>query len=129
MIALGIISAQNKPTIKHVRLSPTSAASGKEMFDTYCAVCHGMDGKGGGPAAVALKTMPADLTQLSAKNGGTYPEHRVVQTLTAGTVAAHGSTEMPVWGDLFRSLDGGSQTMANMRFANLTSYVKSIQPK
>jgi mono/diheme cytochrome c family protein len=129
LIAVGVLAAQSKPTIKHVRLSPTSAASGQEMFTTYCAVCHGVDGKGSGPAAVALKTPPSNLTKLSTANGGTYPELQVVQTLTAGTVVAHGSADMPVWGDLFRSLNGGSQTMANMRIANLTAYIKSIQAK
>jgi mono/diheme cytochrome c family protein len=128
-IALGVLAAQNKPRIKHVPLSPTSAASGEEMFTTYCAVCHGIDGKGGGPAAAALKTTPANLTQLSVKNGGTYPEPHVVQILTAGTLLAHGSADMPVWGDLFKSLNGGSQSMANMRVANLTAYIKSIQGK
>jgi mono/diheme cytochrome c family protein len=51
---------QPKKTIKHVPMRPTSAASGQEMYRTYCAVCHGTDGKGGGPAAEALKTAPTD---------------------------------------------------------------------
>jgi mono/diheme cytochrome c family protein len=58
VIALGVLGAQSNPTIKHVPLTPTSPVSGKEMFATYCAVCHGADGKGGGPAAAALKTQP-----------------------------------------------------------------------
>jgi mono/diheme cytochrome c family protein len=129
VIALGVLGAQSKPTIKQVPLSPTSAASGQEMFTTYCAACHGVDGKGGGPAAAALKAPPANLTQLSATNGGAYPSFHVVQTLTAGSVVAHGSAEMPVWGDLFRSLNGGSQIMTQMRVVNLTEYIKSIQAK
>jgi hypothetical protein len=47
----------------------------------------------------------------------------------AGNVVAHGSTGMPVWGDLFKSLDAGRTTMAQMRVANLTAYIKSIQAK
>ena len=31
----------------------TSAASGQEMYKAYCASCHGLDGKGAGPAAAA----------------------------------------------------------------------------
>jgi mono/diheme cytochrome c family protein len=36
-------------TIKNVPPNPTSPTSGKDMFKEYCAVCHGQDGKGGGP--------------------------------------------------------------------------------
>jgi mono/diheme cytochrome c family protein len=110
-------------------MSPTSPASGEEMYTTYCAACHGLDGKGGGPAAAALKTQPANLTQLTVKNDGTFPERHVAETLLAGNVVAHGSTQMPVWGDLFTSLDAGKRTITQMRVANLTSYIKSIQAK
>ena len=56
---------QSGTVIKHVPVKVTSAASGKEMYVSYCAVCHGTDGKGNGPAASALKTPPTDLTMLS----------------------------------------------------------------
>ena len=46
--------------IKHVPAQPTSAASGKEMFTSYCAVCHGRDGKGGSSA----RTLPAATMRL-----------------------------------------------------------------
>ncbi len=63
IVALAIISAcslavAQEKKIEHVKVSPTSAASGKEMYLNYCAVCHGKDGKGGGPAAEALKVSP-----------------------------------------------------------------------
>ena len=64
--------AQPPPTVKHVPISNTSPSSGKDMFNNYCAVCHGTDGKGTGPAATALKATPADLTALAQKNGGKY---------------------------------------------------------
>ena len=51
--------------IQHVPVKAVSPASGKEMYMSYCAVCHGTDGKGGGPAASALKVPPTDLTLLS----------------------------------------------------------------
>ena len=58
-------SQQNE--IRHVPVKATSPASGPEMYTSYCAVCHGLDGKGNGPAAEALKVPPPDLTAL-AKN-------------------------------------------------------------
>src|ERR1700747_3834949 len=62
----------NEPVIKHVPVRPTSAASGPEMFASYCAVCHGADGKGNGPAASALKAPPTNLTALSKNDRGKY---------------------------------------------------------
>ena len=60
---------EQKTEIKHATASPTSAASGKEMFKAYCASCHGEDAKGDGPAAAALKQPPADLTALAKATG------------------------------------------------------------
>jgi mono/diheme cytochrome c family protein len=121
------LSAQSSSSIKKVPLSPTSPVSGKQMFETYCAVCHGPEGKGNGPAAKALKSVPTDLTRLSAQNQGKYPEMRVTNTLVRPDVAAHGSHEMPIWGDLFRSLGNGTNDMVTLRVVNLTSYAKSLQ--
>ena len=129
VILIGVLGAQTKPAIKHVPLSPTSPASGKEMFATYCAVCHGVDGRGAGPAAAALKNRPTDLTQLAAKKGGKYPGFLVTETLSGKAIAAHGSKEMPVWGDLFRALESGDNSFIQLRLVNLTSYVESIQAK
>lgn len=95
------------------------------MFNSYCAVCHGKEGKGNGPAASALTKVPADLTQISARNGGKFPDVRVQRYIEgADAVTAHGTRDMPMWGDLFRSL---SQDSAQMRIAGLTEYIKSLQ--
>jgi len=75
--------------IKKVPIQSTSAASGREMFAAYCAVCHGTAGKGDGPVAKALKNRPVDLTTLSRNNGGTFPQVRVMGYITGEeTVAA-----------------------------------------
>ena len=128
---LAVLLAQT-PTIRKVPLAPTSPGSGKEMFETYCAVCHGPDGKGNGPAAPALKKSPADLTQLTRKStNGKFPELRVSQVVASGPaeILAHGSPDMPVWGQLFRSLGSGDEGVVRIRIVNLTDYVKSIQAR
>jgi mono/diheme cytochrome c family protein len=129
VIALGVLGAQNNPNIKNVPVSRTSAASGMEMYSQYCAVCHGTDGKGNGPAAPALKKAPTDLTQIAARNGGAYPDLKVLSILTSGDVVAHGSKDMPIWGSVLRSLDSNSASVVQLRLTNLTSYVKSLQAK
>jgi len=133
LLALGVFcaiaAAQSGPTIKKAIIPPTNASSGEEMFVTYCAACHGKDARGGGPAAAALKTPPANLTQLAAKNNGKYPEVKVLASLSGGTVIAHGTTDMPVWCDLLRSYDGGNRSVIQLRLSNLTKYIGSLQAK
>lgn len=117
--------AQAQTKIKKVPIKPTSAVNAKQMFDTYCAVCHGKDGKGSGPAAKALTKAPADLTKISARNGGTFPEVHVRRFIEGlDEVPAHGTRDMPMWGGLFRSLN---RDTAQIRISALSQYLKSIQ--
>jgi mono/diheme cytochrome c family protein len=122
--------AANAQTVKRVPVSPTSPASGQEMFTTYCAACHGSEGKGNGPAATALKKTPANLTELTQRNGGKFPELRVYGTIKGDVeTPAHGSRDMPIWGSVFSAMSRGTQGEVQMRIANLTAYVQSIQAK
>jgi mono/diheme cytochrome c family protein len=114
------------PLLKYVPPENIPAANGPEMFRAYCAVCHGADGRGGGPAADALKKRPADLTQLSRKSGGKFPAFRIANIIQGrDVVAAHGSRDMPIWGSVFRTL--GDTATVEMRIQNLTAYLQSIQ--
>lgn len=122
------VVAQQKPTIETTAIPQTNVTDAKEMFRTYCATCHGTLGKGDGPAAVALKKAPADLTKISARSGGKFPTVRVSRFIEGvDEIAAHGSRDMPVWGSLFRSLHAGDQAGAQMRVRILTDYLRSIQ--
>lgn len=121
---------QSGKVIEHVAVKPTSAASGLEMYKSYCAVCHGLDGKGNGPAADALKVPPTNLTTLSKNNGGKYPSMKVSGSIRGdATVPAHGSKDMPVWGPLFWGMSQGHEGEVQQRVANLTKYVESLQVK
>ena len=116
-------------TIKERPVTMTSAASGQQMFKEYCASCHGIDGRGSGPAAPALNKLPTDLTLLSRQNGGKYPELKVVAVIKGDNATmSHGSKDMPVWGQLFsETISHGSQSDVQLRIANLTAYIKSLQ--
>lgn len=128
--ALTSAAQEQTPKIQHVPIKATSPASGKEMYTNYCAVCHGAEGKGNGPAASALKAPPADLTVLSKNNGGKYPALKVASAIRGDVdVAAHGNKEMPMWGSLFGTISGGHQTEVDQRVSNLNSYIKSLQSK
>jgi mono/diheme cytochrome c family protein len=99
------------------------------MYTQYCAVCHGKDGKGGGPAASALKIPPTDLSVLSKNNGGKYPALKVSGAIREPDRPSHGSKEMPVWGNLFWSISGGHESEVQQRMANLTEYIETLQVK
>ena len=128
-VALGMLYAQNPPTVRTVPPNQTNPVSGKEMFMEYCAVCHGKDARGAGPAAAALKKTPANLTELAARNGGKFPDTRVSLYIQGSEeVSAHGSRDMPVWGTVFGSMQNNA-AVTTMRIANLTDFIKSIQVK
>ncbi len=119
--------AQEK-TVKKVPIVQSNSTSGKQMFGDYCAPCHGLSGKGDGPAASALKIPPADLTLLSQKNGGKFPMNHVMYVLRKGSSSAsHGNSDMPVWGPLFRSLNPSASEMVDQRIKNLSTYIESLQ--
>src|SRR5664279_774602 len=120
----------SKPEIKHVPAAYTDPSSGKEMYKQYCASCHGVDGKGDGPAAPALRVPTTNLTTLAMKNGGTFPAAHVAAVIQGDAMtAAHGSKDMPVWGPIFRAMGGHSQAQVQLRIRNLTTYLESIQVK
>lgn len=134
-IAAAFIGVAQQPTttIKEVPIKPTSIVSGHEMYMTYCAACHGANGTGNGPAAPALKMPATDLTTLSQKNNGSFPEAHVAAVLRFGVEnPAHGSADMPVWGNLMQTLSPASsnrQGMVQQRISNLIDYIKQLQKK
>jgi mono/diheme cytochrome c family protein len=122
--------AQTPPVVKHVPITNVPSNSGKEMFKTYCAVCHGTDAKGNGPAATAMKTPPTDLTALAQKNGGKYPSAHVASVIRGqATLPSHGSPDMPVWGQLFSSISQGHEAQVQQRTTNLVAYIETLQAK
>ncbi len=124
----GIASSQKK-SVEKVPVRHISAASGSQMYLAYCASCHGREGKGDGPAAPALKMPPTNLTLLAKRNNGAFPRNQVYEAISGQhAITAHGSKEMPVWGNLFRSVDPhGGVTM--LRLNNLTDFIASLQQK
>jgi len=129
----GLNSSQ--PTAKPVdhiviQADKTQRSNGKQMFASYCAPCHGADGRGSGPVAAELKTKPVDLTLLSANNHGKFPSAHVAAVLQFGApTPAHGTALMPVWGPILKQMSKDSTEEKQIRVANLTEYVQSIQAK
>ena len=119
-------------TTKVVTLSAdkTSPISGKQMYGSYCAGCHGVTGKGDGPLASKLAQHPTDLTILSRNNGGKFPASHVSAVIQFGAnIPAHGTVDMPVWGPLLAKMDKANPPQRALRISNLSGYVKTMQAK
>jgi len=131
-LALGFtlaVAAQDAPakTVKKVNAQPTATLNGVDLFKEYCAVCHGAGGKGDGPGADALTKRPADLTQLTRKNGGNFPELHVMNYIKGDdVVAAHGSRDMPVWGSIFSQMSS-NRDLVQVRTMSLMKYIEEMQ--
>ena len=74
LLAAGTAQAQ---AIDKAPMKRTAAYDGPGMYHNYCSACHGLGALGDGPAAKALTKAPADLTRISARNGGTFPDTRI----------------------------------------------------
>ena len=121
---------ESKPAVRHVPITRARSDSGKQMYESYCAVCHGKDAKGNGPAASAMKTPPTDLTQLAKKNGEKYPSAHVAAVIRGQAVTpSHGSQDMPIWGPLFSSISQGHEAQVQQRITNLVTYIEGVQAK
>jgi mono/diheme cytochrome c family protein len=121
------VSAQTKE-IKIVPVQPTNAQKGDDLYREFCAVCHGVDGTGYGPAAEALKTRPSNLTLITRhSNTNKFPAIQVMRIINGDdVVAAHGTKGMPTWGEAFKSISANS-IFAEMRVRALVDYIQKIQ--
>jgi mono/diheme cytochrome c family protein len=125
--AVAGVSKQPQPTTEEQFTPLINSVKGPDLFQAYCASCHGLDAKGTGPAARALKSEVPDLTVLTRNNRGQFPTLRVRQMIMGDqVVAAHGSREMPIWGPIFHQIEE-DQDFGSVRLANLVKYLESIQ--
>ncbi len=87
----------------------TGVPAGKTVFETNCVMCHGPQGKGNGPAGVALDPKPADLTS------------KPVQVQTDGELfwkISTGRGAMPSW-----------QTLPEKDRWSVVDYIRSLAGK
>jgi mono/diheme cytochrome c family protein len=107
-------------------------AAGEIEYQNYCAVCHGVDGRGYGMMGKFLTVQPSDLTQLAKKTAGRFPFWQIYRTIDGREeIRGHGTRDMPVWGARFRADakgdDAGSRSQVAGRILSLVFYLQHIQ--
>jgi mono/diheme cytochrome c family protein len=111
--------------------SDFSGYSGAELYQRFCASCHGSTLAGDGPVARSLAVEVPDLTRIAARHSGTYPDNWVYRVIDGReTVIAHGPRDMPVWGvELWR--EHGADVVAGRKtrdlIERLVEYLKGQQ--
>lgn len=61
--------------------TPQTLEEGKALFETYCLVCHGAQGKGDGPISSKIPTPPSYVSERLLQ----FPPGRVFHVITLGT--------------------------------------------
>jgi mono/diheme cytochrome c family protein len=128
-LAAIVLAARGTEAQENQQERQDAIAYGRVSYRVYCQNCHGESGKGNGRLAELLKVAPADLTQISQHNGGTFPVDRMHQIIDGrADVLAHGDREMPVWGQAFlERTENEAEVRAKVH--QLTVYLESIQEK
>jgi mono/diheme cytochrome c family protein len=107
--------------------------NGKQLYQRFCAACHGADGRGDGPVAGSFKVEVPDLTLIARRSRGSYPRDRVARIIDGRyIVGAHGSRTMPVWGEDLSRLEIGNpeaERATRIVIDRLADYVWQLQRK
>jgi mono/diheme cytochrome c family protein len=124
-----VSAAQNQKTPPQDTTRLIDSIQGPALYKAYCGVCHGSDGKGHGPMAKSIKAVPADLTNIAARNGGKFPRMRMERIILGEEgVPEHGTRDMPLWGPIFSQVTT-DQDLGRVRVDNLARYIEGMQKK
>lgn len=108
----GIIAQRGAP--------PAAESRGKQVYDKHCVECHGIDGKGDGPAAHLMTPRPRDFTRgrykiRSTESGNVPTDDDLLRSVRQGLYAS----AMPGWQKLLPDDD----------IQAVVGHVKSFSPR
>src|SRR5579862_4309613 len=97
-----------------------TAPSGQTIYEQRCVQCHGVSGRGDGPAAAQLAPRPRDFTsgkyKIRTTETGSLPtDDNLTRTIRVGLPG----TSMPGWGPFLSDND----------IAAVAAYVKAFSPR
>ncbi|TAK07786.1 MAG: c-type cytochrome [Candidatus Manganitrophaceae bacterium] len=113
------ISVQGASPKKEPPSTPPSkgnAIQGKRLFNHYCAVCHGLSGKGNGVNSENLDPHPADLTSGEVQG---LSDGEIYEVIDKGGAAVELSVSMPPWG----------KTLSNEQIRDVIAYIRGFSEK
>ena len=128
ILLLGVALAMARPALA----AGNDVADGHRYFLRYCASCHGTDGLGDGPASKSLTTPPTNLRKLGDKYGVPLPAHKIAELIDGrDTTRAHGSREMPVWGEKLYEVGAGERGEYGIGevIGKIIAYLDTIQDR
>jgi len=112
--------------------SAQDVETGADLYQHYCATCHGIDATGHGPMAGVLVIQPTNLRALSDAEG-VFPTARVVARIDGrDPLVSHGSP-MPVYGPYFDGQDTSMKTpdgqpiLTSQPIVDLVAYLQTLQ--
>jgi mono/diheme cytochrome c family protein len=111
ILLVSAVGAQDKPAATKAPAQGTAAPSGKQTYKHYCASCHGVEARGNGPAAFIPYDYVSDVLRFGTR------------------IQSHGSSDMPIWGPIFGSIDNYDEVVVRKRIKNLSDYLASLQQK
>ena len=82
---------------------------GKQVYQQYCQVCHGPQGKGDGPVGMSLKPPPANLAGEMVKN---KPDSELLNVIRKGKTG----TAMPAW----------EKDLSEQQISDVVAYVRTL---
>lgn len=130
-VAVALLVAAN-PAVHATEFDPLLSYTGPQLYQRFCASCHGRQAYGDGPVAPTLKVMVPDLTRIVRRQpGGEFPEQRIREIVDGRAVLpAHGLRDMPVWGYELEAQappDQSGRAAAQSLIDKLVAYLRSIQ--
>jgi mono/diheme cytochrome c family protein len=125
----GAAAGMGLPQTAQTTSALPAPADGARLYRVHCATCHGVSARGDGPLAESLRRRPADLTEIRRRYHG-FPTDLMTRIVDGRQpVRGHGSFEMPVWGNAFRSSDAANETTIRERIVALVEYLEAIQAR
>ena len=114
--------------------APQPEVAGRALYFEHCAGCHGSGGQGDGPDAASVGVPVPDLTQISNRNGCTFPTVAVMSQIDGYRRERQGSITMPAFGEALLTsprvlvdFGDGVETPTPEALVDLAAYLESIQ--
>ena len=107
--------------------------NGQSLYVEKCASCHGVTGRGDGPAAFGLRTAPEDLTQIAARRGGIWPMLEVMSIIDGYSRRHVPREDMPMFDDFLKGemtdfdTGNGLTTPTPTDLIEMANYLETLQ--